>query len=58
MGINNRQAVARDRREWRKTVLEAKVRNGLYSIRRVRTRRKREESYIYNIKVMYSTLQK
>jgi hypothetical protein len=29
MGIENRLAMARDRKEWRKTVLEAKVHNGL-----------------------------
>jgi hypothetical protein len=29
MGIRNWHAVARDRQEWRKIVLEAKVRNGL-----------------------------
>jgi hypothetical protein len=29
MGLKNRQAMAGDRREWRKTVLEAKVHNGL-----------------------------
>jgi hypothetical protein len=29
MGIRNRHAMARDRREWRKIVLEAKVQNGL-----------------------------
>jgi len=27
-GITNRQALARDRMEWRKTVLETKVHNG------------------------------
>jgi hypothetical protein len=36
MGIRarGRQAMARDSREWRKTVLEAKVHNGLYCLRR------------------------
>jgi hypothetical protein len=29
MGIQNGRAAARDRRKWRKTVLQAKVRNGL-----------------------------
>jgi hypothetical protein len=29
MGIRNLHAVAKDRQEWRKTVLEAKVHNGL-----------------------------
>jgi len=29
IGIRNMQAMARDRREWRKMVLEAKAQNGL-----------------------------
>jgi hypothetical protein len=29
MGIRNRHAMAKDRQEWRKTVLAAKVQNGL-----------------------------
>jgi hypothetical protein len=29
MGIRNRHAMARDRREWRQIVLKAKVQNGL-----------------------------
>jgi hypothetical protein len=29
IGIRNMQAMARDRREWRKIVLEAKAQNGL-----------------------------
>jgi hypothetical protein len=29
MGIQNRQAVARDRREWRKVVLESKGHSGM-----------------------------
>jgi hypothetical protein len=29
MGIKNGRAAARDRRKWRKTVLQAKVHNGL-----------------------------
>jgi hypothetical protein len=36
MGIRNGKAIVRDRQEWRMTVLEAKVHNGLYSLRRIR----------------------
>jgi hypothetical protein len=39
MGIKNGRAAARDRRKWRKMVLQAKVHNGLKSLRRRRRRR-------------------
>jgi hypothetical protein len=41
MGLKNRQAMVIDRQEWRKIVLEAKVHNGLYCLRRRRKRRRR-----------------
>jgi hypothetical protein len=40
-GIRNWHAVARDRKEWKGIVVEAKVHNGLQSLRRSRRRRKR-----------------
>jgi hypothetical protein len=40
MGIKNRQAMVRHRREQRKIVLEAKVHNGLQCLGRKRRRRR------------------
>jgi hypothetical protein len=34
MGMNYRLAISRDLREWRNILLEAKVHNGLYRLRR------------------------
>jgi hypothetical protein len=39
MGINNRQAMARDSWEWGRIVLKAKVHNRLYCLRKRRRRR-------------------
>jgi hypothetical protein len=46
IGIKNRQAMVRDRRKWRKIVLEAKVHGGLQGFRRRRTRRRRRRRNI------------
>jgi hypothetical protein len=40
MGIKDGHAAARDRRKWWKTVLQAKVHNGLQRLRRRRRRRR------------------
>jgi hypothetical protein len=40
MGIINNQAMARESREWRKFLWEAKVHNGMYLMRRRRRRRR------------------
>jgi hypothetical protein len=43
MGVKNGRAVARDRRKWRKIVLQAKMHNGLWRLRRRRRRKKRKK---------------
>jgi hypothetical protein len=52
MGIKNGSAAARDRRKWRKTLLQAKVHNGMQRLRRRRSRM--HEGYQLNYEDSFS----
>jgi hypothetical protein len=45
MGIKNGSAAARDRRKWRKTLLQAKVHKGMQRLRKRRRRSRMHEGY-------------
>jgi hypothetical protein len=49
MGIRKWHTVARDQKKWRRTVLEAKVNNGL---KRLRTRRERKRNDRFQEKML------